>query len=107
MERSRQVRRETTWQVLLLLLPAEETFLGTIKSKPCAMADLVNRASQVMAAEKDRDIARMTMARQVEETEADLRIHRIQGGRNGFGTHLPPPPWGLSFVCLKLVYTYC
>ncbi|CAM9356521.1 unnamed protein product [Ectocarpus fasciculatus] len=38
----------------------------------------MERSRQVMAAEKDRDIARMTMARQVEETEADLRIHRIQ-----------------------------
>ncbi|CAM9857789.1 unnamed protein product [Ectocarpus sp. 4 AP-2014] len=38
----------------------------------------MERSRQVMAAEKDRDIARMTMARQVEETEADLRIHQIQ-----------------------------
>ncbi|CAB1100295.1 unnamed protein product [Ectocarpus sp. CCAP 1310/34] len=38
----------------------------------------MERSRQVMAAENDRDIARMTMDRQVEETEADLRIHRIQ-----------------------------
>ncbi|CAM9931579.1 unnamed protein product [Scytosiphon promiscuus] len=36
------------------------------------------RSKQVLAAEKNRDIMSMTMAREVEEKEADLNIQRIQ-----------------------------
>lgn len=36
-----------------------------------------------MAAEKNRDIGSMTMAREVEEKAAELHIQRIQGGWGG------------------------
>lgn len=107
MERSRQVRNNVPGVVVAAHgrdIPGNDRIEAV-----CTMADFMNCASQVMAAEKDRDIASMTMARQVEETEADLRIHRIQGGRNGLGTYLRRRRGGSSwkrkddFVCLKQV----
>lgn len=46
-------------------------------------------ALQVLAAEKNRDIMSMTMAREVEEKESDLHIQRIQGEPVGFCLRAP------------------
>lgn len=56
-----------------------------------------------MVAEKNREIGGMTMAREVEEKEADLHIQRIEGTVAGW----PNGGEAEGFRCLRLRQTQC